>query len=218
MFSNDHRPAMARLFVVGAALAAALTLSSCTSTPKVPSAGDAPVGKGDAKTAAKAYADCLRAEGVQNVMVGPDGYVGPGISIDSAQGNSSPGPVKFDAAAAELSAAAEKVCRAKVPQYEPPRNGDGTDPALAEASRAFAKCARENGIAAFPDPEGASAEMAVPAGTTKEQFFAMFAACKRTIVPAGDKKGTFVAPNFTGAFDAAWSEELYSRIIDGANS
>ncbi|WP_405111077.1 hypothetical protein OG559_00840 [Micromonospora sp. NBC_01405] len=218
MFSNDHRPATTRLLVAGAALAAALTLAGCTSTPKVPSAGDVPVGKGDAKAAAEAYAGCLRAEGVQNVMVGPDGYVGPGISIDSAQGNSSPGAVQFDAAAAELFAAAEKVCRAKVSRYEPPRNGDGLDPALAEASRAFAKCARENGIAAFPDPEGASAEMAVPAGTTKEQFFAMFTSCKKTIVPDGDKKGTFVAPNFTGAFDAAWSEELYSRIIDGANS
>lgn len=192
---------------------AALALTGCTSTPEIP--GGNPTA--DTQLTVAAYADCLRSEGVENVMIGPDGYVGLGVSSDAAGDEDSSAEVTWDDAQRELFEKAEAVCRERVPAYSPPTSADGPDPAQLTRARAFAACARENGFAEFADPDELG-QLDMPAGTSKEEFLALVTACLDTIAPEVDGAGgyAFALPSFGDNVDPAWMEDVAALLADYA--
>ncbi|MFI6919813.1 hypothetical protein ACIBIZ_07650 [Nonomuraea spiralis] len=84
------------------------------------------------------YTTCLREQGVDVPDPGPDGRI----------------QMKFD----KSSGSPEKIQKAMdaCKEFQPAgmTSGKGNDPKTAEAMRKQAQCMRDNGVEAFPDPEG----------------------------------------------------------------
>lgn len=79
------------------------------------------------------YAQCMRENGVP--MDDPEPGKGVMLKVDGSIPR-------------ETVDAAMETCR----EYSPQQNG-GANPQMEEQARAFAKCMRDNGVEAFPDPE-----------------------------------------------------------------
>jgi hypothetical protein len=155
---------------------------------------------------------------MENVMVGPDGWVGFGVGADaSAAQEDSDVEVTWDDAQQELFEKAETVCHERVPDYAPPPSALEPDQAQLARAQAFAACARENGFADFPDPDELG-QLNVPAGTSKEQFLALVTACRDTIAPEPDDSGGFslALPGFGETVDPAWMDDLVAILAEGA--
>ncbi|MEU4562206.1 hypothetical protein AB0F72_27800 [Actinoplanes sp. NPDC023936] len=133
----------------------AAALSGCGDSPAEPqvaSAGGAVAPSSDAGTAAdggelgRKFAQCMRAEGVDMPDPGADGMVAmPGIKAG-------------DEAAMNKTDAALQKCREFMP--------DGGEPTTISAEdlsrmREYAKCARENGVPDFPDPDPDTGRFAI---------------------------------------------------------
>lgn len=212
-------------------VASAVLLTACSATPQVASrddtgpgdlaavdaADDAADGEDDGDATedpVEAYAACLVDEGAEHVTVGPDGSVGLGITVTDEDEGDDETHVVVGELEAERFAAAEEVCRERVPEYEPPSIDTSLDADALEAARAFAACARDNGFPDLPEPQGEFAELEVPAGTTEDQFATVFEACAHTVIEEFDDGGkAFASPNFTGAFDPAWLAGLLDRVF-----
>lgn len=206
-----------------------LGLSGCSSseTPADSAAANSP-------ETSRAYADCLTSEGIDGVFVDDEGLVGISFTVEPGSGESGPTdtPIGPGPGADEAYAAAEEKCRGAVPDYH-----DGSDiagPAAAAQhsaqSRAFASCARKNGLADFPDPDAsAGGQLIVPAGTTKAQFLDVVTACGSAFSesatptgPAGDGADTGTVtvsmPQFGGAYESSWSSEVMDVLFNAMQS
>ncbi|WP_146078165.1 hypothetical protein [Subtercola sp. Z020] len=219
-------PHRGSLFALTLPVALVLALAGCTSDGQ-------PAGSGAANSpeTAKAYSDCLIAEGIAGVFTDDEGYVGVSIEVGPTGATGEDGDTSFDLGSGPGSVytAAETKCRADVPAYHP--RADADDPALVagllKQGRAFAACARGNGLAEFPDPDAAAGgKLVVPAGTTKAQFLAVVTACATAFAAVesstgdagtdGDGSGgaiTVSMPQFGGAYEASWSSEVTDLIF-----
>jgi len=142
-----------RLIAVPVLLAA--VLSGCTAKqegPKVaaaggqPSASAAPATAQDAAAQGRAFAKCMREQGIDMPDPGPDGMAPP-LTIDKAN-------------QAKLTAASS-VCREFLPNGGEPTKMSAADIAK---RRDFAKCVRENGLPEFPDPDPETGDFSVGQG------------------------------------------------------
>lgn len=108
-------------------------------------------------------------------------------------------------------------CEEEVPEFEQPEpdmsGGDFkevTSEEAAEASLAFAECARENGFAGFPDPD-ANGMLNFPAGVTEDGFRALLDACideDSDIFPSFSQEST-------ESFDFDWMAVMH-EFMEGA--
>ncbi|RFA17177.1 hypothetical protein B7R21_00075 [Subtercola boreus] len=217
------------LLLLPFALVAAFSLAGCSSSGEA--AASAPA---NSPEVARAYADCLTGEGVDGVFVNDTNFVG--VSVEAKPGGISEAGeddsnVFVDASADGPFGEAEKACSARVPEYHAEVFDE--DPALAaqmiDQSRAFAACARQNGLSDFPDPDIAAEDtLLVPEGTTKSAFFAVVTACASVFgqgapvtdpsVDANAQGGqgqtfSIAMPTFGGAYDKAWAPEVTSLLF-----
>jgi hypothetical protein len=209
------------LSIWAAGAAAAIILSGCSeSDPSVASAkpdeSPAAVSKPGVPKASQDFADCLKAEGVENVTIDPDGGVYLGLSAEAGKD----GSTTIEETTSELYEKAKSTCQAKVTAYAPPADtGTSATPDQVKAAVAFAECARQNGFASWPDP-GKLADLEVPAGTTKEQFTSLLKTCKDTLAPKPDANGgiAYTGPNFTGAIDDEWRGLVDEILLAGTGA
>ncbi|RFA17441.1 hypothetical protein B7R22_00075 [Subtercola boreus] len=218
------------LLLVPFALVAAFSLAGCSSSGET--AASAPA---NSPEVARAYADCLTGEGIDGVFVNDANFVGvsveakPGGSGEAGDGGDS--SIFMDASADGAYGEAEKACSARLPEYHAEVFDE--DPVVAaqmiEQSRAFAACARQNGLSDFPDPDGATeGTLLVPEGTTKSAFLAVVTACAPAFgqgtqiadpsVDANAQAGqgqtfSIAMPQFGGAYDKAWAPEVTSLLF-----
>ncbi|GAA3966552.1 hypothetical protein GCM10023085_56260 [Actinomadura viridis] len=101
-----------------------------------PAKGNGGPAKGDPRTAALAYAKCMREKGVPQF---PDPDANGGIAIDGSK-------VPQDSPQFKN---ANEACKGLLPA--PPPGGGGVPEDRAEALK-YSKCMRENGVPKFPDP------------------------------------------------------------------
>ncbi|MEU5863088.1 MULTISPECIES: hypothetical protein [unclassified Nonomuraea] len=111
-------------------------VASVTGTGARPSAGASATT--DRSEQAVKYTTCLREQGLDMPDPGPDGRME--MKFDKSSG----GPEKVQKAM--------EACK----QFQPEgmTSGKGGDPKQAENMRKQAQCMRDNGVEAFPDPEG----------------------------------------------------------------
>lgn len=215
-------PLRAPVLALACALTLGVALAGCASggQPTASSAANSP-------DTAKAYSDCLSAEGIEGLFTDDDGYVGITIDAeaDGASGDSGDSSFDMDAESGSRYAEAEKKCLLSVPAYHEHAAAD--DPALSarllSQSRAFASCARQNGLSDFPDPDSsAGGKLVVPEGTTKAQFLGVMTACASAFAGSssmldanGNDSGggssdavTIAMPEFGGAYEPSWSSEV----------
>jgi hypothetical protein len=201
MFRSTHRRVTAGL--AGAAICASLLLTACSGASPEPSpeasddaatekfiaclqAGglDARTGQ-DGRVSVKVPIDA-DAEG--RVEMGPPPKSGGGgsVSIEVVDGAVYQSVDDADSFLEEWGITPIYAdCEAEVPEFEQPASdmggagGPELDPEVAAAQTelllAFAECARENGVADFPDPEDAS--MVVPATVDEDTFRSILTAC-----------------------------------------
>ncbi|NUR92838.1 MAG: hypothetical protein HOY71_52945, partial [Nonomuraea sp.] len=127
---------------------AALFLTACgaqqggSDVASVSSSGPKPAASasatGDRGEQAIKYTTCLREQGLDIPDPGPDGRIAMKFGPESG------GQEKVQKAM--------EACK----QFQPPgmTSGKGGDPKQAEDMRKQAQCMRDNGVEAFPDPEG----------------------------------------------------------------
>lgn len=84
-----------------------------------------------------------------------------------------------------------RSCQAKIPEFEQPQADISGAPVerqslggQIEASLAFARCARQNGYADFPDP-GETGMLRLPAGLTEDSFRDLVSSCLDALQGAG---------------------------------
>ncbi|MBM2620734.1 hypothetical protein JIG36_35065 [Actinoplanes sp. LDG1-06] len=143
----------------------ALPLAACS--PSERSAAPNPSASAtDQNAQLRAYAKCMRANGVDMPDPNADGVLSmPGIKADSPEMKN-------------VEAAAEK-CRDLAPAMDEPRKISAED--LAKA-RELSKCMRENGLPDFPDPDPETGAVSL-SGTTVDM---------KKMEAAGDKCGGMV--------------------------
>jgi hypothetical protein len=177
---------------------------------------------------AQRYADCLTAQGIDGVFVGDDGFVGFSVRAgDSGNADGDSGGQDISVGHEDAAfTAATTLCSEQVPEYH--QDSGLHDPAQAaqalDEARAFAGCARSNGLTDFPDPD-ADGALVIPEGTTRAQFLAVVTACKSSFAMttvgaegAGDGSMTLSLPLFTGAYDASWADEVANILFDAVSS
>jgi hypothetical protein len=140
-----------RLVAVPVLLAAVLGgCSAKQEAPKVASAGGNPTASAsvaaplpqDAAAQGRKFAQCMREQGIEVPDPGPDGMV----------------PLQVDLANKDKIAAASSKCREFLPNGGEPPKMSAEDIAK---RRDFAKCARENGLPDFPDPDPETGDFSV---------------------------------------------------------
>ena len=135
-----------RMWLYAVPLLVLAALSGCAAEKKeqqiASAGGGTPSASAAADDAAQGlkFAQCMRAEGIDLPDPGPDGMVAlPAVPAGAG-----------DQAKAEKTDAALEKCHEFLPNGGEPPKASAED--LAKA-RDYAKCARENGIPAFPDPD-----------------------------------------------------------------
>jgi hypothetical protein len=129
-----------------------LALPGCARDDR--SAAPAPSASADQLTQMRAYAKCMRANGVDMPDPNGDGVAGmPAMKAGSPE-------------LKKMEAASEK-CR----ELLPADTGERTkvSPEDLEKSRALARCIRENGLPDFPDPDPETGAVSVDPGVTLDR-------------------------------------------------
>jgi hypothetical protein len=138
----DRRGAARTSFLLGAT-AAAISLAACGSANNTATNAAASVNRG--YTMALAYAKCVRTHGVPN-FPDPSGNGNVGLRVQNNNGSMTVNGAAVSAPAFE---AAQKACRAKLP------NAGRPQPLSASRRQAlinFSACMRAHGLPGFPDP------------------------------------------------------------------
>ncbi|WP_238019018.1 hypothetical protein KZZ52_01630 [Dactylosporangium sp. AC04546] len=125
------------LYAATALLALALTVAGCGDKGEEAGTNPSPSASADPGAKGLKFAQCMRENGV-NV---PDPEPGKGVMM------------KFDGSVSqEQVQKAMEACREWAPQG---MNGNGPkDPQQEAKMRKYSQCMRDNGVEAFPDPEG----------------------------------------------------------------
>ena len=150
---------MKRLLIAAMAAITALAFAGCRGDSDkgdgVATAGGTPTASttgnngnsGDTAEQMRRFASCMREQGIDmpDPEVDSEGRVRMQVGTGGQQeggGGTPPDRGKFEAA--------QKACQQYLPNGgEPPK----LDPEQVEQARQFAKCMRENGVPAFPDPQ-----------------------------------------------------------------
>jgi hypothetical protein len=150
---------MRRSLVATVSLAFALALTGCGAD--APAAAPSAKPSMDPHERGVRFAQCMREHGVDV----PDPEPGKGMTM------------KFDGSVSrETVDKAMEACREWAPQG---LTGGGTvDPKQDEAMRKLSQCMRDNGVEAFPDPEGGGIRMGPEAGNDPD-FKAAEEKCKQ---------------------------------------
>jgi hypothetical protein len=116
------------------------------------------------------FAQCMRENGVP--MEDPEPGKGIMLRVDASISR-------------ETVQAAMEACR----EYNPQQNGSGGgDPRLTERARAMAKCMRDNGVEAFPDPQPGGGMRIDGTVADDPDFDAARQACQEVMVGPGAGK------------------------------
>jgi hypothetical protein len=137
-----------------------------------PSAAASAAASGDPQAKALKFAQCMREHGIQ--MDDPE--PGKGVMFKMDKNGSQ-----------EKMQQAQEACK----EFQPTGMGPGgkPDPKQAEQMRKYSQCMRDNGVEAFPDPDGGMLRMTGDAGEDPD-FKAANEKCAKEFLPGAAQGGS----------------------------